>query len=381
MGKSRKNRNRKSKAVYKPVNTQDMPSVNAAMQREMIQYLSQLKAEGGVPAAVSPHGHNIAARYRYSLFQQYTHALVRYTDMPDIYDLSNYDVIDVSRIADHDDEAGTVQLYVPSDSTESYVDYMRDHQWMGYFPCLPAGLIDYGHGFGAYFEFLRVDVERKLVELRIVGYDTDIDIGRHFTMDIHANVLYDHADADERPMVLLSNDSKDIYEVYESLRAVESRCTWNNLDKIMFRGLINSNRPKNKYVMREAMRQQVVEMLDDMSIVNSIIHNTKLKRQSLPTIEQNDPSKPAPEDDAYRPPLRVFTYGDDLIVRSPCEPNEPVANVTYTVPSWHVRGHPRHCASGKVTYVSPHTKHRHVRSDVSVMEHASHLVDIASEID
>lgn len=354
MGKSRKNRRNKSRMVYKPRNTRDMPSINKTMQDDLIALTHNRNIVDDARFKI------LMQQYEGRLMDQYNRALVR-KGMPDIFDMADYDVIDIARIMVNKDGMFHVQL--SDDQWRDSEEYLNQNQWMAFLPCFPYGILSYASKNGVYFELRHVDAERHMMDVRIVRYAIN---GQElcFGDDIYATVDFEHTDNGIEPNIMLSPRTRTYMDLYTSLNA-ERECTWNKFDSQVWRKLIMDKRDiVNMNEHLQDMKDQVKQFIYFIALVNSIINKRSRHVQSTPAGQRitTDTAIIFDKND-YAPEMNIHTYGNLILIRSVYQPVAPIANIKYTTPSWHVRGHLRHYKSGVVTYVMPHTRTQHGLED------------------
>lgn len=354
MGKSRKNRKNKSRAVYKPRNTRDMPSINKTMQSDLIALVHNRNIVDNARFKI------LIRQYEDCLMDQYNRALIR-KGMPNIFDMADYDVIDISRIMVDENDMFHVQL---SDGQwRDSEEYLNQNQWMAFLPCFPYGILSYAPNNGVYFELRHVDAERRMMDVRIVRY---VISGQElcFGDDIYATVDFEHTGDSIEPNIMLSPRTRTYMDLYTSLNA-ERECTWNKFDSQIWRKLIMDKRDiVNMNEHLQDMKDQVKQFVYFIALVNSIInkHSRHVQSASAGQRITTDTAIIFDKND-YTPEMNIHTYGNLILIRSVYRPVAPIANIKYMTPSWHVRGHLRHYKSGVVTYVMPHTRTRHGLED------------------
>lgn len=354
MGKSRKNRRNKSRMVYKPRNTRDMPSVNKNMQDDLTALVRNRNIVDNARFKI------LMQQYEDRLIDQYNRALIR-KGMPNVFDMADYDVIDISRIMVNENDAFHIQL--SDDQWRDSEEYLNQNQWMAFLPCFPYGMLSYAPNNGVYFELRHVDAERRMMDVRIVRY---VISGQElcFGDDIYATVDFEHTGDSIEPNIMLSPRTRTYMDLYTSLNA-ERECTWNKFDSQIWRKLIMDKRDivnMNEHLLD--MKDQVKQFVYFIALVNSIInkHSRHVQSASAGQRITTDTAIIFDKND-YMPEMNIHTYGNLILIRSVYQPVAPIANIKYMTPSWHVRGHLRHYKSGVVTYIMPHTRTRHELED------------------
>lgn len=354
MGKSRKNRKNKSRAVYKPRNTRDMPSVNKTMQDDLTALVRNRNIVDNARFKI------LMQQYEDRLMDQYNRALIR-KGMPNVFDMADYDVIDISRIMADDNDAFHVQL--SDDQWRDSEEYINQNQWMAFLPCFPYGILSYAPNNGVYFELRHVDAERRMMDVRVVRYAT-MSTELYFGDDVYATVDFGHTDNDIEPNVMLGTRTRTYMDLYTSLNA-ERECTWNKFDSQIWRKIVMDRRGiVNMDNHWHDMKEQVQQFVYAIALANSIIDRHSRHVQSTSTGQRiTDDTAVIFDKTDYKPEMNVHVYGNLVLVRSVYRPAAPIANIKYATPSWRVRGHLRHYKNGTVTRVVPHTRTRHGLED------------------
>lgn len=354
MGKSRKNRKNKSRAVYKPRNTRDMPSVNKNMQDNLTALVHNRNIVDNARFKI------LMQQYEDRLMDQYNRALIR-KGMPNVFDMADYDVIDISRIMASDDDTFHVQL--SDDQWRDSEEYINRNQWMAFLPCFPYGILSYAPNNSVYFELRHVDAERRMMDVRVVRYAM-VGAELCFGDDVYATVDFGHTGNDIEPNIMLGTRTRTYMDLYTSLNA-ERECTWNKFDSQIWRKIIVDRRGIiNMDNHWQDMKDQVQQFVYAIALANSIINGHSHHVQSTSAGQRiTDDTAVIFDKTDYTPEMNIRVYGNLVLTRSACQPVAPIANIQYMTPSWRVRGHLRHYKNGTVTRVVSHMRTRHGLED------------------
>ncbi|MCM1230125.1 MAG: hypothetical protein NC489_08330 [Ruminococcus flavefaciens] len=250
--------------------------------------------------------------------------------------------------------------------TQSIREYSRKVGFYSALPCFHRGVLKLTNGIRAIWSVDKIDELEKYFTLDVlVFYDgVEMDIGENvicanFKISIRYNPTNDPT---ELPFALgMPPVPKDA--LINMLQMVtpkqmnwtkDERLIWSQV-YLKFARIINDKIPGGS--LYNTIKSASTDLINIFVAINAILDKNKAK--VVRSYERDDIIHINAFDQAAQDKRRERT-ADVVKFRSTAVPHAPSeTNIRkYKVASWNVRGHPRTCASGKITWVREHPNHR-----------------------